>query len=236
MCFERQWFSSQPPGPVLVEHFHYKATIVFAQTCCYFPIQPHNHKASCINFRLVSHLNPLGYLYVLWGLFGFELVLFCVLEEVWEINDGEFGRGTLLTLLSDFDVRNMCGPGDVPDERAGVYLCEGLLVWVVCRSGRPAGSFLSPGSKSVSGASGLAQRLGGVQFTVLLHHPYQSSSASQHWQNNNNNWVRLFTEQVTRDMDDCTRCVITPRVFFYRDERTWIKIKAKSFIRNSVML
>lgn len=45
-----------------------------------------------------------------------------------EINDGDFRHGTLLMLLSDFDVLSMCEPGDVPDERAGMYLCEGVFV------------------------------------------------------------------------------------------------------------
>lgn len=163
MCFKRQWLALQSPGSVLLERFHHKATIVSHKRAVISQSSPTTTK---IQHPFQTPLNPLEYLHVLLGLFGF--VLFCVLTEVWEINDVEFGCGTLLVLLSDFDVVNMCGLGSMADERTGVWW---VFVRGVCGVCRPAGSFFSLGSTSVSGASGFAKGWveQNLQHSFIIH-------------------------------------------------------------------
>lgn len=126
-------------------------------------------------------------------------------------------------LLSDFDVMNMCGPSDVPEERAGegfflfFFFCECVFAWGVCRVWQASWKLSQPRVHVCLWGIRLGSGLGGAQFAVLLHHPNGSRSASQHCQNSNIR-VRLFSEQVTRDTDDYTRCVITPHVFLKRRE------------------
>lgn len=113
---------------MLLELFPHKATIVLHKCAVISQSNPTTtkHPASVSNLSLISI--PLDTFLSYGASLDFEFVLFCVLEGAWEINHGEFRCGILLMLLSDCDVLNMCGPGSVPDERAGVYLCECVFV------------------------------------------------------------------------------------------------------------
>lgn len=86
-------------------------------------------------------------------------------------------------------------------------------------SGRPAGSFLSSESEFVSGASRLAQGWVEQKFPALyvilvgaaLHRSIDKITMTTEKD-------FFFYEQVTRDMDDYTRCVIIPCVCVFCTE------------------
>lgn len=240
MCCERQWLPSDTPGPVLLVHFHRKATIVLHKCAVISQskLTTTKHPASISNSS--SHLNPPRIPFRPTGVLRIEnLSCFVSQEKAWEINDGRFGCGTLLMLLSDFDVLNMCGPGNMPDERARVCLRECVFAWGVCRVWQTSWKLSQLWERVCLRGITLGTGLSGAKISSSVCHLSGSGSASQHWQNNDDDRERLFFLWAgnqghgwLHQMCNYSLCVC----FLYRDERRGTMIKAKSFVRDSVML